>query len=1576
MRHALFLSPIATLLLSGVSTADLPLKSAAVPVGAAIVDITPDYPVRLAGYASRSQESDGVTHRIHARALAIGGATEAAGAAQQPLSVLVTVDNCGVTADIVEDVFAAIAQQLPISRSHFAVSSTHTHSAPWLRSLAPLSQLNISADQNTRLERYEQELKEHLVQVVLDASRSRRSGHLSIGTGYADFARNRRLLKDGKYAGSGVWEDGPVDHRIQLLAAHDSENRLIAVLTNYSCHATTNAGADNRVSGDWPGCAADSIEYDFPGAVALVAVGCGADVNPLRSRETDYSVDHGRQFADSVRRVVNGTPGNNESTLQPLNAKLTCRLSRISLPYGPLPNRQDWEAQMEQPGITGELARYMLRRLDQGETIPTELTDYPVQTWTFGEDLAMVFLGGEVVQDYLLRMSDLFDADRLWINAYCNDVPCYIPSRRILREGGYEADRSLSYFGRPGRLSPEIEDRICRAVQKQLPHRFYSEQLLEEYPGPRSPEEAVAAISVRPGLKVELAAAEPLIEDPVAFDWDSSGRLWVVEMGNYPTATDGGRVRILEDQDGDGRYDSAVTFLDNLPWPSGICVWRDGAIITAAPDVLYAVDRDGDGQADETTVLCTGFGEGNQQHRVNGLRWGMDGWLYLANGDSGGSIRPVGRTHSSAGGPTAVESAPEVNVRHRDVRLRPDDGIAEALSGQTQFCRERNDFGQWFGNNNSNPIWHYVIDDRYVRRNPFARIGRPLAQVSFVPGAAPVFPTSKTVARFNDFYAANRFTSACGTALYRDSALGEEFYGNAFTCEPVHNLVSRLVVRPQGATFHGVRADDESQSEYMASADNWCRPTMARTGPDGAHYVCDMYRQVIEHPEWIPAEAQQRLDLRAGSSMGRIYRITPTDGLPSDPQRSWLKQPWDQIPLHELVERLSSPNGWWRDTAQRILQHRRSEWTPALTDQLPWDHPSPAVRVQAVCTAAMLDQLSADRLVEALRDPEPQVRRRLILLLEETELSTLPLDPILEALAQDDDTGVRMQLACTLGSLPGELSAQALGRLLAESSDDEWIRKAVMTSLNTDNVVTVFRSVTEGRSVDGQLVSELIRQCQQLERSSDVHPAVVGLLRRVVEKSSVSAADLSTAADVAAFVAVTEELSQQPTVAAAMSRLTEYAQQLVLGDSTPVDVLPVALRCLSVGSQPNEEVMAHLEELISPTQPSGVQQAALTVLMKQQAEDRVLDVWRSLSPERRSQALNSLISRPETITLLLGRIEAGSFSAADLGAVERDRLRNHSSDAVRNQAAKVLGDTAAFDKQELVAQWTDDVSQLSGDVIQGKAVFTKRCATCHRLQETGNQVGADLSALRDRSIGALVTAILDPNKAVESKYLSYTAVLKDGRSLSGMLKNESTNSVTLVGTDGKPQELLRTSLDELLATGRSFMPEGLERDLSAQELADVITFVQTAGSPWKQFAGNSPRVILAADDGTLTLPASAAELYGPSIEFDENSSMIRHWTSSADTAVWQLKVEGWGDWKVECEYSCADDSAGNLLKVASPARMMSARVPGTGSDSSVRWWNAGTVELSRGTIPLTLSAPEELQSPLFRLKSVRLTPID
>ncbi len=266
-------------------------------------------------------------------------------------------------------------------------------------------------------------------------------------------------------------------------------------------------------------------------------------------------------------------------------------------------------------------------------------------------------------------------------------------------------------------------------------------------------------------------------------------------------------------------------------------------------------------------VLLHGFGEGNQQHRVNGLTFGLDNWLHCANGDSGGQIE-------------SMKTGDKVLLSFRDFRFNPDDGQLDLLLGQTQFTRIRDDAGNWFGSSNSEPFYQFVLEDRYLRRNRQVSPPNGRVDVSVAPGAAAIFPASRTMPRFNDLNVVNRFTSACGATVYRDDLFGAGFQGNSYVSEPVHNLVHREVMNRDGVRYVSRRAADEQQSEFLASSDNWFRPTLLRTGPDGALWVADMYRAVIEHPEYIPVDWQKRLNLRAGDDMGRIYRVFPVDRPP------------------------------------------------------------------------------------------------------------------------------------------------------------------------------------------------------------------------------------------------------------------------------------------------------------------------------------------------------------------------------------------------------------------------------------------------------------------------------------------------------------------------------------------------------------------------------------------------------------------------------------------------------------------------------------------------------------------------
>lgn len=1627
-----------------------------VPIGAAAIDITPGYPVRLSGYGNRTEETAVVASKIHARALVIGRATvdssNSAAKQQQsvgprlsgddddslhPLSILLTVDNCGVPQNVTEAVFGILAEQFSLARERFAVSSSHSHSAPWLRGFAPNILTDVSDDHAGHLADYEAWLIEQLVQVAADAISQRRPGRLSMGRGTLDFAINRRLTKSGQWTGFGETPEAPVDHQMPLLAAHDTDGKLIAVLANYACHATTETGGLNSISGDWPGIACNLIEADNPGSVALVAIGCGADSNPSPRGTHELAEQHARSVATEVQRLL--------KHLAPIDHQIDCQIAHVDLPLGPLPSRKEWEAKAKEPKHAGEHGRMFLKMLAEGKPIPTTIPSYPVQTWCFGKDLAMVFLGGEVVIDYSVRMNEMFDSDRLWINAYCNDVPCYIASKRILREGGYEADRSMIYYARPTRLAPEAEDLICDTVQKLLPHHFYSKELRASFPGPRSPEDSLSAITVRPGLRAELVASEPFISDPVAFDWDINGRLWVVEMGGYPSrraATTSrqamadkagtlqgtqsatgmmnkeaknsgggvGRVRVLEDTNGDGRYDAAVTFLDGLSFPTGLHPWRNGWLVTCAPDIIYAEDTDGDFVADKQTVLYTGFTEGNQQHRVNGLRWGLDGWLYLANGDSGGEVQSVGSILNQEPG----SFNRSINTRGRDIRIQPDTGAIETLSGQTQSGRNRDDFGNWFGNNNSNPIWHYVLEDHDLRRNPFATGIETKAQVAEIPGAAPVYPISKTLARFNDFHAANRFTSACSTAIYRDNVLGEEFYGNAFTCEPVHNLVSRLVLERDEVTFKGRRAADERESEFFASSDNWTRPVMVRTGPDGALYVADMYRQVIEHPQWIPAEYQRKMDLYAGSGMGRIYRVVrdapiaqessgyavssgccgnanvAADVGESEINRSsptWLNESWQDVETQPLHNRLKSSNGWWRDTVQRLLQHRKDttpiEWWGDSQHQ----DVTIAARVQsmfAVANRAPTSNETLNLLLEGLRSPDAELRLAAVKLLAPilAQPDFIPHREML-TLAGSDFAPMQRQLALSLGFSRHESAASTLATLMTDHLDSPAVVDAVMTSLTEDNIGAVLHKTLEtkakpnGRQVSLALLkqagsfgriellsAELARQLAVM--SPDTTPDELAfakqLLAQIVNpqiREHIMARcfeSFRSAAEVAIDLATDRSCSSIHR-AAAVRFLTELQT-----------IAPQSL-------QGHQEIRP--EDFLKPHEAVELQFAAIEMMALHPDRNLVTNFflsWNEFTPRVFDHAAKTVLQREELVRVMLQAIEAGQINSSLFSGQHRSSLINHRQADIADAAAKIFSEDISATRTEVVDLHRMQLSKLKGDPSTGRTVFEKRCSACHRLEGVGKQIGADLAALKDRSTDALLTAILDPNRAVEAKFLSYTAVTKSGRSFSGMLLNETGNSLTLLGTDGKQQIVARTDLDELVCGNRSLMPEGLEKDLSAQDLANVIRFVQKSGSTFKRFDGNSPHMVTPSADGTITLSAQAAEIYGPSLIFEDKHQNLGWWSSSDDYAVWHLNSPRSGLWTVEIDYACDNSTAGNVLKLSTGTRLLSARVPGTGTWDDYKTWTVGKIDLGRGARKLIVTAPEKPNLALIDLKAIRLTP--
>ena len=293
------------------------------------------------------------------------------------------------------------------------------------------------------------------------------------------------------------------------------------------------------------------------------------------------------------------------------------------------------------------------------------------------------------------------------------------------------------------------------------------------------------------------------MQDPIAFAWGPDGKLWVVEMGDYPLGVDGkgkpgGRVKFLERTKGDGNYDKATVFLDDLGFPTGVLPWRKGVLVTCAPDIFYAEDTDGDGKADKKQVLFTGFNEGNQQHRVNGLVWGLDNWIYVRQRRQ--------RRHDQVAEDRRRRSTSAAAISHPARHRR----TSKPCSGPDAVRPQPRRLGQLVRRQQQQPDVPLRPRRPLPAPQPARRRARPRVPVSVTPGVAPVYPVSRTLPRFNDPGAANHFTSACSPIVYRDDLFGPAFANNTFVSEPVHNLVHREIMSRPGRHLHAAeRAADE-----------------------------------------------------------------------------------------------------------------------------------------------------------------------------------------------------------------------------------------------------------------------------------------------------------------------------------------------------------------------------------------------------------------------------------------------------------------------------------------------------------------------------------------------------------------------------------------------------------------------------------------------------------------------------------------------------------------------------------------------------------------------------------------------
>jgi len=961
------------------------------------------------------------------------------------------------------------------------------------------------------------------------------------------------------------------------------------------------------------------------------------------------------------------------------------------------------------------------------------------------------------------------------------------------------------------------------------------EDLLSGFlPPPLSPAESLKTIHVPRGFEVELVAAEPLVVDPVAIDWGSDGKLWVVEMRDYPLGLDGkgtpgGVVRVLEDRDHDGKYDHSTIFLDKLNFPTGVMPWRDGALVSAAPEIIYAEDTDGDGRADVRKTLFAGFELGNQQHRVNGFAYGLDNWIYVANGHSGGQIE-------------SLRTGAVVDIDGYDLRIQPDTGLLERQAGRTEFGRHRDDWGNWFGNTYANWGYHFFMPIHYLDRNRHVPVEATRHDLAQYPNARRIFRLSEMMTRPHMGQPLDHVTSPCSVAPYRDELFGPQFASTVFISEVDKNIIHREILTPDGVTLSGRRAAEDQQREFLASTDNWFRPAQSKTGPDGALYIADMYRLIIEHEEFYPDDLRKTLDFRAGDDKGRIYRVYPTGAqLPRVPRL-------DSSDTAALVKAIDSPNGWQRDTAQRLLVQTADPFAVEPLEHLAQHSDRAKTRLQALCTLDGMSALTPRIVMLGLADKSAYVRQHAVRVSEhllDGSLRAAPnpdaaavqfdrLTDALLALVDDPSIRVRFQLAFSLGELTDPRAAAALARLAIGDLHNEQIQIAVLSSA-TGKMPEMFAELLTLTNLAPPLA--LIERWLGVATAMGDDDALCTALAAIGDAQQRPLTDWRYAA-LAAFLdslnqsggslfEFNEQASPQlQTHVGSLSPIFRRAYQVAIDDSAPPEQRQVAIRLFGRGVASDKGDIGTLIRLAAPDVPSLLQHSALENLAHRREPEVaswLLDHWDDFGPTLRADIVRMLTSRLTWSKILLTRMQQGSLSAAEIGLAQRQALLTSSDESVRVAAELVFGEPDS-ERAKVVADYGDILS-LSGDAARGASLYTKHCGACHRFRNQGAEIGPALDDIASKSWAATLQNILDPNRVVEPSFVSYVVLTDAGRKFTGIVANETPTSITLKSVGESPRTLLRNDIDEIRSTGVSLMPVGFERELDQQALADLLTWL-------------------------------------------------------------------------------------------------------------------------------------------------------
>jgi putative membrane-bound dehydrogenase-like protein len=966
-----------------------------------------------------------------------------------------------------------------------------------------------------------------------------------------------------------------------------------------------------------------------------------------------------------------------------------------------------------------------------------------------------------------------------------------------------------------------------------------------DHPPALSPEQELKQLKVADGLEIKLVAAEPQVAQPLSISFDDRGRMWVLQYRQYPhpvglkpVAVDqylrtkydrlpepppGGpkgkdQISIYEDTDGDGRTDVVKEFLTDLNLASGMALGYGGVFVAQPPYLLFYADRDGDDHPDgPPKVLLTGFGMDDAHAFANSLTWGPDGWLYGAQGS------------------TVTALIRGIGFQQGIWRYHPRWDRFELFSegGGNTWGVEFDRFGSLFpAGNTLEPLEHHVQGAYLVKG--FGKHG-PLHNPHTYGYFHPVI---------HHGYVGDSLSG--GAIIYQGGAFPARF-DNACICPHTRHSACRwATIETRGSTFATRAAGD-----FVTSDDIWFRPVDMTVGPDGAVFIADWYDYNISH-----TSPKNRSQWYEPSRMdGRVWRVAP-------PNLAALKAGAFDLGRKssaELVELLSHRNDWYARQARRLLAERCDQSVvPALT-KLALESSDERLALQGLWSIYVVGALDTPLAEKLLASEHPYVRAWTVRLLgDERNISPSLFSQLVGLAYRDPSIVVRSQLACTAKRLPASQTIPIVEQLLAHDEDADDVQMPLLiwwaiedkTISDTDRVL---RMVQSGdlwhRPLMTRFIIERLARRFLSERTNASAAACASLLRSAEQEKTgklVVAGMLESLAgqkrdeipeplkDAIAAI-MRGEIANPQAIELAMRlnvpRAADSAILLAARSATPVADRLALIKAF--GECKTTAALDGLLTLLTDNSPEPIKMAALSALgyfADDHVADSILAQLSALGPQPRARSIELLGSRPSWALKLIESIDRQAIPSSSVSRELVQRLRQYDDPRLIKLIEKNWGKGRAltpFETRGRIEAVLQLLAKRPGDPAQGRPIFEKTCASCHKLHGAGGAVGPDLAGAERKNRELLVQNIVDPSAVIRQEFMTHVAVTKDGQVLTGLLADSTADTVTLVDAKNQRTVLRRNDLEALKESPVSLMPEKLVDDLSDQQVRDLIAYLQT-----------------------------------------------------------------------------------------------------------------------------------------------------